>query len=64
MLLWHKSYKTHFIEVKRLKGLTELLKGALEGIVLQRIDHGETYGYAITPYLNSCGLEDLGEGTV
>lgn len=64
MLLWHKSYKTHFIEVKRLKGLTELLKGALEGIVLQRIDHGETYGYEITTYLNSLGFEDIVEGTV
>lgn len=47
-----------------MKGLTELLKGALEGIVLQRISLGETYGYEITQYLTDLGLEDIVEGTV
>jgi PadR family transcriptional regulator PadR len=47
-----------------LKGLTELLKGALEGIVLQRISQGETYGYEITNYLVDLGFEDIVEGTV
>jgi len=50
--------------VRRLKGLTELLKGALEGIVLQRISQGETYGYEITNYLIDLGFEDIVEGTV
>lgn len=47
-----------------MKGLTELLKGALEGIVLQRISMGETYGYEITQYLVDLGFEDIVEGTV
>lgn len=47
-----------------MNGLTELLKGALEGIVLQRISQGETYGYEITQYLVDNGLEDIVEGTV
>jgi PadR family transcriptional regulator PadR len=51
-------------KVKTVKGLTELLKGALEGIVLQRISEGETYGYEITTYLVHLGFEDIVEGTV
>jgi PadR family transcriptional regulator PadR len=47
-----------------MNGLTELLKGALEGIVLQHIAQGETYGYEITKYLQDLGLEDIVEGTV
>ncbi|MCI1283446.1 MAG: PadR family transcriptional regulator [Lacticaseibacillus songhuajiangensis] len=47
-----------------MKGLTELLKGALEGIVLQHISKGETYGYEITSYLVDLGFEDIVEGTV
>ncbi|GEL12609.1 PadR-like family transcriptional regulator [Lapidilactobacillus concavus DSM 17758] len=43
---------------------TELLKGVLEGIVLQRISIGETYGYEITKDLNRVGFEDVAEGTV
>ncbi|MDO1605647.1 PadR family transcriptional regulator [Lactobacillus sp. YT155] len=47
-----------------MKGLTELLKGVLEGIVLQKISRGETYGYEITNYLIDLGFEDIVEGTV
>ena len=47
-----------------MKGLTELLKGALEGIVLQKISRGETYGYEITNYLIDMGFQDIAEGTV
>ncbi|WP_099223879.1 PadR family transcriptional regulator [Listeria costaricensis] len=47
-----------------MKGLTELLKGVLEGIVLQKISQGETYGYEITHYLIDLGFEDIVEGTV
>lgn len=47
-----------------MRGLTELLKGVLEGIVLQKISQGETYGYEITNYLIDFGFEDIVEGTV
>ncbi|WP_155287277.1 PadR family transcriptional regulator [Lacticaseibacillus zhaodongensis] len=47
-----------------MKGLSELLKGVLEGIVLQHIAAGETYGYEITQYLTQLGFEDIVEGTV
>ncbi|EPH99625.1 transcriptional regulator, PadR family [Enterococcus faecalis 13-SD-W-01] len=50
--------------MRHLKGLTELLKGVLEGIVLQHISKGETYGYEITSYLIDLGFEDIVEGTV
>lgn len=47
-----------------MKDLTEMLKGVLEGIVLQKISKGETYGYEITKYLNDLGFEDIVEGIV
>lgn len=47
-----------------MKITTELLKGVLEGIVLQKISAGETYGYEITKYLNDHGFEGVVEGTV
>lgn len=48
-----------------MQGMTELLKGVLEGAVLQLIhDRGETYGYEITQTLNQLGFEDIVEGTV
>lgn len=47
-----------------MKISTEMLKGVLEGIVLQIISNGETYGYEITKNLNEHGFEDVAEGTV
>jgi PadR family transcriptional regulator PadR len=47
-----------------VKGLTELLKGVLEGCVLEIISREETYGYEITRRLNALGFEDVVEGTV
>ena len=47
-----------------MKDLTEMLKGVLEGVVLQKIHAGETYGYEITKYLNDLGFDDIVEGTV
>jgi len=47
-----------------VKGLTELLKGVLEGCVLELISREETYGYEITRRLNALGFEDVVEGTV
>jgi len=47
-----------------LENLTEMLKGVLEGCVLQIIDRGETYGYEITRRLNALGFTEVVEGTV
>ncbi|MFJ1581247.1 PadR family transcriptional regulator [Streptomyces sp. NPDC088182] len=44
--------------------LTEMLKGTLEGCVLEIIGSQETYGYAITRQLNELGFADVVEGTV
>ncbi|MFF7249250.1 PadR family transcriptional regulator [Embleya sp. NPDC008237] len=44
--------------------LTEMLKGTLEGCVLEIIGREETYGYAITRQLNELGFADVVEGTV
>ncbi|MEU8359805.1 PadR family transcriptional regulator [Nonomuraea sp. NPDC048882] len=44
--------------------LTEMLKGTLEGCVLEIIGSEETYGYAITRRLNELGFADVVEGTV
>ena len=44
--------------------LTEMLKGTLEGCVLEIIGSEETYGYAITRQLNELGFSDVVEGTV
>lgn len=47
-----------------LENLTEMLKGVLEGCVLDIINRGETYGYEITRRLNTLGFTDVVEGTV
>ena len=47
-----------------MNNLTEMLKGVLEGCVLEIISHGETYGYEITRKLNDLGFSDVVEGTV
>lgn len=47
-----------------MENLTELLKGVLEGCVLEVISREETYGYEITKKLNILGFEDIVEGTV
>lgn len=44
--------------------ITEMLKGTLEGCVLEIIGRGETYGYEITRQLNDLGLSEVVEGTV
>jgi len=51
-------------EVFALENLTEMLKGSLEGCVLEIISRGETYGYEITRRLNALGFTDVVEGTV
>ena len=47
-----------------LEDLTEMLKGVLEGCVLEIINRGETYGYEITRRLNALGFTEVVEGTV
>ncbi len=47
-----------------MEDLTEMLKGTLEGCVLQIISGEETYGYAITRRLNELGFADVVEGTI
>lgn len=42
----------------------QMLKGLLEGCILEIISHGETYGYLITERLNDFGFSDLNEGSV
>ncbi|AGM05858.1 PadR family transcriptional regulator [Amycolatopsis keratiniphila] len=47
-----------------MDGLTEMLKGTLEGCVLEIVGGEETYGYAITRRLNELGFAEVVEGTV
>lgn len=47
-----------------MEHLTEMLKGVLEGCVLEIISRRETYGYEITRRLNDLGFTDVVEGTV
>ena len=47
-----------------MENLNEMLKGILEGCVLEIISRRETYGYEITRRLNEMGFTDVVEGTV
>ncbi|MDQ0233336.1 PadR family transcriptional regulator [Metabacillus malikii] len=47
-----------------MENITEMLKGVLEGCVLEIISRGETYGYEITQQLRNLGFTDVVEGTV
>lgn len=47
-----------------MENITEMLKGALEGCVLEIIGRGKTYGYEITGHLRKLGFVDVVEGTV
>lgn len=47
-----------------MENLTEMLKGSLEGCVLDIISRGDTYGYEITRRLNDLGFTEVVEGTV
>jgi len=44
--------------------ITEMLKGVLEGCVLEIISHEEIYGYEITKRLNKLGFSSVVDGTV
>ena len=47
-----------------MENITEMLKGVLEGCILDIINQGETYGYEITRRLNALGFSDVVDGTV
>lgn len=51
-------------EVIYLENITEMLKGVLEGCVLEIISHEKIYGYEITRRLNALGFSDVVDGTV
>ena len=46
------------------KQATEMLKGALEGIVLGILSDRAAYGYEITAWLRDQGFADIAEGTI
>lgn len=47
-----------------MNNITEMLKGVLEGCVLEIIGRETTYGYDITQQLRRIGFDDVVEGTV
>ena len=47
-----------------MNNITEMLKGVLEGSILEIISRDTTYGYDITQQLQKLGFEDVVEGTV
>jgi len=47
-----------------LENITEMLKGALEGCVLEIIGRDTTYGYEIAQQLRKLGFTEVVEGTV
>jgi PadR family transcriptional regulator PadR len=47
-----------------VENLTEMLKGVLEGCVLEILGRGSTYGYEIASSLRALGFTDVVEGTV
>ena len=70
-MILYSSIKYYFIQAIQnskggiiLENLTEMLKGVLEGCVLEIISCKETYGYEITRRLNALGFTDVVDGTV
>jgi len=47
-----------------LENITEMLKGSLEGCVLEIIGRDKTYGYEIAQQLRKLGFTEVVEGTV
>lgn len=47
-----------------MENITEMLKGVLEGCVLEIISRDKTYGYEITQQLRKLGFTEVVEGTV
>lgn len=47
-----------------MAGLTQMLKGVLEGCILEIVSQDETYGYAICEELVQAGFSHVNEGIV
>lgn len=47
-----------------MDNITEMLKGVLEGCILEIISRDTTYGYDITQRIQKLGFTDVVEGTV
>lgn len=47
-----------------MENITEMLKGVLEGCVLEIISREKTYGYEIAQQLRKLGFTEVVEGTV
>lgn len=47
-----------------MENITEMLKGTLEGCVLEIISRDKTYGYEIAQQLRKLGFAEVVEGTV
>lgn len=47
-----------------MENITEMLKGVLEGCVMEIIGRDKTYGYEITQQLRDLGFSEVVEGTV
>ena len=47
-----------------MENLTEMIKGVLEGCILEIISREASYGYEITRKLHVLGFTDIVEGTV
>ncbi|MDD4111486.1 MAG: PadR family transcriptional regulator [Herbinix sp.] len=47
-----------------MENLTEMLRGVLEGCVLEIISREQNYGYEITKKINEMGFKDVVEGTI
>ena len=43
---------------------SQMLKGLLEGCILEIIHQQETYAYVISKELAKCGFGDISEGTI
>jgi PadR family transcriptional regulator, regulatory protein PadR len=63
-VILHTSHAEYQKGGSTLEDLTEMLKGVLEGCVLEIISDEEIYGYEITRRLNALGFTDVVDGTV
>ena len=64
MVVSNTDYPNVWKGATTLEHLTEMLKGILEGCVLEIIGRDQTYGYEIASSLRTLGFADVVEGTV
>lgn len=63
-LALHGTLRIVMIGCDKVDKLSEMLKGVLEGMMLQIISENEVYGYEIVRKLTAMGFTDMTEGTV